>query len=143
MTPPASKAPALTSAPAIGLWLAEQAAARLGAEPRADWNPRRRGILRAAALPAEERRALVAAQPAYGAIVCRCEQISEGEILDALHRTLGAKSMDGLKRRVRQGMGRCQGGFCTPRAMELLAEGPRRSDGTDLQKRTGLLPDPL
>ena len=116
------ESPGLTSAPAIGLWLAEQAAARLGAEPRADWNPRRRGILRAAALPAEERRALVAAQPAYGAIVCRCEQISEGEILDALHRTLGAKSMDGLKRRVRQGMGRCQGGFCTPRAMELLAE---------------------
>ena len=116
------ESPGLTSAPAIGLWLAEQTAARLGAEPRAGWNPRRRGILRAAALPAEERRALVAAQPAYGAIVCRCEQISEGEILDALHRTLGAKSMDGLKRRVRQGMGRCQGGFCTPRAMELLAE---------------------
>ena len=65
---------------------------------------------------------MVAAQPSYGAIFCRWEQICEGEILDALHRTLGAKSMDGLKRRVRQGMGRCQGGFCTPRAMELLAE---------------------
>lgn len=116
------ESPGLTSAPAIGLWLAEQVAVRLGAEPRVDWNPRRRGILRAADLPAEARRTLIAAQPAYGAIVCRCEQISEGEILDALHRTLGAKSMDGLKRRVRQGMGRCQGGFCTPRVMELLAE---------------------
>ena len=97
-------------------------AAYLGAPPRADWQPSRLGILRAASLPEEERRALIARQPAYGAIVCRCEQISEGEILDAIARTPGARSLDGLKRRVRQGMGRCQGGFCTPRAMELLAQ---------------------
>ena len=116
------ESPGLTSAPAIGRWLAERVAAYLGAPPRADWQPRRRGILRAASLPEEERRALIAWQPAYGAIVCRCEQISEGEILDAIARTPGARSLDGLKRRVRQGMGRCQGGFCTPRAMELLAQ---------------------
>ena len=116
------ESPGLTSAPAIGRWLAERVAAYLGAPPRADWQPRRRGILRAASLPEEERRALIARQPAYGAIVCRCEQISEGEILDAIARTPGARSLDGLKRRVRQGMGRCQGGFCTPRAMELLAQ---------------------
>ena len=116
------ESPGLTSAPAIGAWLAERIAAFLGAEPRPDWKPCRKGILRAAGLPPEQRKALITAQPAYGSIVCRCEQISEGEILDALHRTLGARSMDGLKRRVRQGMGRCQGGFCTPRAMELLSE---------------------
>ena len=116
------ESPGLTSAPAIGRWLAERVAAYLGAPPRADWQPRRRGILRAASLPEEERRALIARQPAYGAIVCRCEQISEGEILDAIARTPSARSLDGLKRRVRQGMGRCQGGFCTPRAMELLAQ---------------------
>ena len=53
--------------------------------------------------------------------MCRCEGISEGEIVDAIHRTPGARSLDGVKRRVRAGMGRCQGGFCTPRVMEILS----------------------
>ena len=57
----------------------------------------------------------------YGRILCRCETVSEGEILDAVRRTLGAKSLDGIKRRTRAGMGRCQGGFCGPKIMELLA----------------------
>lgn len=59
----------------------------------------------------EERAALIKERPKYGSIVCRCEGISEGEILDAINRTLGAVSLDGIKRRVRQGMGRCQAGF--------------------------------
>ena len=59
--------------------------------------------------------------PLYGKIVCRCEQVSEGEIMDAIHRPVGARSLDGVKRRVRAGMGRCQAGFCTPRTMEILA----------------------
>ena len=59
--------------------------------------------------------------PAYGNIICRCEQISEGEIVDAIHRVPGAKSLDGVKRRVRAGMGRCQGGFCSPKVMEILS----------------------
>ena len=54
--------------------------------------------------------------------MCRCEEISEGEIRDAINRPLGAVSMDGIKRRVRAGMGRCQAGFCTARVMEILAE---------------------
>ncbi|HWS30507.1 MAG TPA: (2Fe-2S)-binding protein, partial [Clostridia bacterium] len=56
-----------------------------------------------------------------GNIICRCETVSEGEILDAIHRPLGATTLDGLKRRVRVGSGRCQAGFCTPRAVEILA----------------------
>ena len=64
---------------------------------------------------------LVQENPAYGNIICRCEQISEGEIADAIHRTPGARSLDGVKRRVRAGMGRCQGGFCAPRVMEILS----------------------
>lgn len=75
----------------------------------------------------EDRQRLIAQQPAYGAIVCRCEQVSEGEILDAIHRPLGARSMDGVKRRTRAGMGRCQAGFCSARVMELL----RRELGED------------
>lgn len=69
----------------------------------------------------EERAELIRKNPAYGTIICRCEGVSEGEIVDAINRTLGASSLDGIKRRVRQGMGRCQAGFCTPRTMEILA----------------------
>lgn len=66
--------------------------------------------------------ALIQKDKNYGKIVCRCEEVSEGEIIDAITRTLGASSLDGIKRRVRQGTGRCQAGFCTPRTLELLAE---------------------
>ncbi len=68
----------------------------------------------------EERNALIKENPAYGQIICRCESVSEGEILDAIHRTLGARSLDGVKRRTRAGMGRCQAGFCSPKVMEIL-----------------------
>ena len=60
-------------------------------------------------------------KPEYGNIICRCEMITEGEIIDAIRRPLGAKSLDGVKRRTRAGMGRCQAGFCSPRTMEILA----------------------
>ena len=59
--------------------------------------------------------------PAYGQIICRCESVTEGEIIDAIRRTPGARSLDGVKRRTRAGMGRCQAGFCSPRVMEILA----------------------
>ena len=72
-------------------------------------------------MPAEQRKAYIEKNPAYGNIICRCEQVSEGEILDAIHGVLGAKTLDGVKRRTRAGMGRCQSGFCSPRVMELLA----------------------
>ena len=87
-----------------------------------EWNGKRKGITKLSGLSKEEREELIRNNPLYGKIVCRCEEISEGEIADALTRTLGAVSLDGLKRRVRQGAGRCQAGFCTPRAMELIAE---------------------
>ena len=69
----------------------------------------------------EEKDAYIRQHPAYGKIVCRCETISEGEILDAIRRNPGARDMDGVKRRTRSGMGRCQGGFCGPYVMDLLA----------------------
>ena len=62
--------------------------------------------------------------------MCRCENVSEGEIVDSIRRTLGARSLDGIKRRVRQGMGRCQAGFCTPRTMEILC----RETGIPMEK---------
>ena len=65
--------------------------------------------------------ALIEKNPAYGKIICRCETITEGEIIDAIHRPLGARNLDMVKRRTRGGMGRCQGGFCSPRVTEILS----------------------
>ena len=90
-------------------------------QPKEDFQAGRKGILDPETLSLEERNALIKENPAYGNIICRCEMITEGEILDAIHRPLGAKSLDGVKRRTRAGMGRCQAGFCSPRTMEILA----------------------
>ncbi len=71
---------------------------------------------------AEERKKAIAKDPDYARIVCRCEQITEAEIRDAIRRPVGARSIGAVKMRVRSGMGRCQGGFCSPRVMEILCE---------------------
>ena len=115
------ESPGLTSAPAIGVYIAKLVAEKAEAGEKADWNGTRKGIVRPELLSKEERAELIKKNPAYGTIICRCEDVSEGEIVDAITRTLGATSLDGIKRRVRQGMGRCQAGFCTPRTMEILA----------------------
>ena len=92
----------------------------LGLTEKEEFIATRKGILHPETLSLEERNALIKDCPAYGNIICRCEMISEGEILDAIHRPLGARSLDGVKRRTRAGMGRCQAGFCSPRTMEIL-----------------------
>ena len=81
----------------------------------------RRGVLDPKTLSKEDYQQLIREKPAYGQIICRCEQVTEGEILDAIHRPLGAKSLDGVKRRTRAGMGRCQSGFCQSRVVAILA----------------------
>ena len=116
------ESPGLTAAPAIGEYLAELIAEKAGANKKAHFIAERRGIPEVAKLPPVQRAELIAKRPEYGRIICRCENISEGEIIDAIDRTLGARSMDGVKRRVRQGMGRCQAGFCTPGTIELIAK---------------------
>lgn len=115
------ESPGLTSAPAIGEYLAGLISEKLGLAENKNFDPVRRGVPRIAELSAVERAEKIKENPAYGAIVCRCEQVSEGEILDAIHGILGAKTLDGVKRRTRAGMGRCQSGFCSPRVMELLS----------------------
>ena len=117
----AIESPGLSASPAIGEYVAELVQNLLKLEEKEDFIATRKGIVNPAALSLEERNALIKENPAYGQIICRCESISEGEILDAIHRPLGARSLDGVKRRVRAGMGRCQGGFCAPRVMEILA----------------------
>lgn len=115
------ESPGLSSAPAIGVYVAGLIAEKAGAAKKENWNGSRKGIVNPQELSKEERAQLIKKNPQYGTIICRCEGISEGEIVDAITRTLGAVSLDGVKRRVRQGMGRCQAGFCTPRTMEILA----------------------
>lgn len=130
------ESPGLTSCPAIGEMAAELAAARLHPEPNPHFSGTRKGILNPQQLSAKEYSRLIRSNPAYGRIVCRCEMISEGEIIDAIRRPLGARTVDGIKRRTRAGMGRCQSGFCLPRTMEILAR-ELNAEMTDITKSGG------
>ncbi len=112
--------PGLTSAPAIAGEIARILRMNgLEMKEKADFNPYRKAIPEFRHMNNQERAALIEKDPRYGRIVCRCETITEGEIVEAIHR--GARSLDGVKRRTRAGMGRCQGGFCSPRVMEILS----------------------
>mgnify|MGYP001169928224 FL=1 len=115
------ESPGLTSAPAIGLTVAELLREKLGLREKEDFIATRKGLLDPKSLTWDAYQALIRENPAYGQIICRCEQVTEGEIIDAIRRPLGARSLDGVKRRTRAGMGRCQAGFCSPRVMEILA----------------------
>ena len=117
----AIESPGLSSAPAIGVMVADIVNGILGLEDDPDFIPTRKGIKDPKELPFGERAALIKENPAYGTVICRCETITEGEIIDAIHRVPGARSVDGVKRRTRAGMGRCQGGFCSPRVLEILS----------------------
>lgn len=128
--------PGLSSAPAIGVYLAEKIAEKFHAERKENFIAKRKDIPCVAESEPDEIRALIAKNPAYGTVVCRCETVTEGEIMDAIHRPLGAKSLDGVKRRTRAGMGRCQSGFCSTRTMEILAR-ELHTDVLELTKAGG------
>lgn len=115
------ESPGLSSIPAIGKRVAKMIGNLSNAKEKEDFIETRRGIVCVRELDYERRAELIKEFPAYGNIVCRCEMISEGEIVDAIHRPLGAKTLDGIKRRTRAGMGRCQSGFCSPKTIEILA----------------------
>lgn len=115
------ESPGLTACPAIGEYMASLVSSRLSLKQKDNWNGICKDVIRPFELPPEEREKLISDNPEYGRIICRCETITEGEIIDAIRRPLGAKSLDGVKRRTRAGMGRCQGGFCSPRVMDILS----------------------
>ncbi|MEG1525076.1 MAG: NAD(P)/FAD-dependent oxidoreductase [Clostridia bacterium] len=119
------QSPGLTAAPAIAEDVAKMAIELLAQQHpvsvNPSFNPIRKGIVSAATLSDSDRTALIARDPDYGEIICRCEEISKGEILAALRRNVPCDSIDGVKRRVRPGMGRCQGGFCGPLVAEIIA----------------------
>ena len=126
------ESPGLSAAPAIAVDVAEEVAGKLEAVKNPDFVPKRKGIPCFAHMTDSEREELIATNPLYGKIVCRCENVTEGEIVDSIRRPLGATDLDGVKRRTRAGMGRCQMGFCTPRVMEILS----RELGKDMTEIT-------
>src|SRR5690554_1343857 len=116
------ESPGLSSAPAVakmvkGILEAEG----LNCKQKRGFNPIRKGIVRFKELSPKDQARLAKRNSDYGRVVCRCETVTEGEILEAIRRPLGARDLDGVKRRTRAGMGRCQGGFCGPRVTEILA----------------------
>ena len=130
------ESPGLTACPAVGEMVAGILKEKMGLREKEIFIAKRKGILNPNTLSKEERAALIRENPAYGNIICRCEMITEGEIIDAVRRPLGAKSLDGVKRRTRAGMGRCQSGFCSPRTMEILAR-ERRVSMSEITKSGG------
>ena len=116
------ESPGLSSVPAIGVYVRDIMAGLTELCEKKEFCEHRKRITCISELSREEQNGLIQENPAYGQIVCRCEGVTMGEILDAIHRPLGATTLDGIKRRTRAGMGRCQAGFCTPKNMELLAE---------------------
>lgn len=117
------ESPGLTASPAIAKFVVEELVGKqLNLTGNKNFNGMRKPDYFFKNLSMEEKNALIQREPAYGKIVCRCEQITEGEILRAIRENPPAKNIDAVKRRTRSGMGRCQGGFCQPYVAELLAK---------------------
>lgn len=131
------KSPGLSSAPAIAVHVVKMLQDKgLSQEENKSFNPIRKQT-HFMELSEQEKDELIKKDPSFGRIICRCESITEGEILECIHRTLGATTVDGVKRRCRPGMGRCQGGFCGPRVQEILSR-ELNKDITDIvQERLG------
>lgn len=126
------ESPGLTAAPAIAVQAAKDISAYLGLDANKAFDPIRKGIPCFATMTESERAEIIKKNPLYGRIVCRCEVVTEGEIVDSINRPVGAKDLDGVKRRTRAGMGRCQSGFCSERVMEIIA----RERGIDMTEVT-------
>ena len=120
------QSPGLTAAPAIAvdiaMWVREYLLGMMDVKKNENFNPVRHVAPVLSELSLEERNQLIHDNPDYGEIVCRCEEISKGEILDALRSPLPVYSVDAIKRRCRPGMGRCQGAFCLPTVMRIIAD---------------------
>ncbi len=128
----AIESPGLTASPAIGVMVAELIREKLNPELNGDFVNELKPFTYMKLLPLEEQKKLIEKDPAYGNIICRCASVSEGEILETIRRPLGARTLDAVKRRTGANMGRCQGGFCYPKVMEILS----RELGIPMEKIT-------
>ena len=117
------ESPGLTSAPAIAEMVRDMVSTHIQLDAKSDFIARRPGFAgHFCELPIDEQERLIRENPEYGEIICRCEKITKKEIRDAIENPLGAKSLVSIKYRARSGMGRCQGGFCTPRIVRMLRD---------------------
>lgn len=116
------ESPGLTAAPAIAQHVVDIVAGKINLTANVKFNPYRKPYQMVANMEENELNALIKKEPTYGRIICRCETVSEGEIRDALQRPIPINSIDAIKRRTRAGMGRCQGGFCTPKILEIIED---------------------
>lgn len=120
------QSPGLTAAPAFALdiemMIVERLSKMMTVEKKTKWQPKRQAVPVLKDMSPAKRAALIAKNPDYGVIICRCEEISKGEIIDALNRPLCPPTVDAIKKRIRPGMGRCQGGFCSPLVTKIIAE---------------------
>ena len=117
----AIESPGLSASPAIGEMVSGIVCDILHPLKKDDFTEELKTLTYMKLLPEEEQRALIEKDPSYGNIICRCAQVSEGEILETIRRPLGARTLDAVKRRTGANMGRCQGGFCYPKVMEILS----------------------
>ncbi len=115
------ESPGLSAAPAIAQYVRDLLLEKLPAKEKENYVLTRKAPVRFRHMTKTEREELIKKNSAYGRIICRCETITEGEILDAIHAPAGARDVDGVKRRTRAGMGRCQGGFCGSKVVEILS----------------------
>jgi glycerol-3-phosphate dehydrogenase len=131
------KSPGLSAAPAIAKMAVEllQESGLTLNQKESYCDTRKR--IRFHELSIEEKNALILKNPAYGRVICRCETITEGEIVDALHSPIPPHSLDGIKRRCNAGMGRCQGGFCGPRVLEIISRELKIPSNEILQDKIG------
>lgn len=116
------QSPGITAAPAIACDIRDWVKQDLGAKDNKSFNPVYKHTPRLADQPDSVREEYIERNSDYGEIICRCEEVSKGEIIDALNSPLKVATIDGIKRRVRPGMGRCQGGFCSPLVAKIIAE---------------------
>lgn len=113
------ESPGLTAAPSIGETLSKEVAAYLNAGRNAGFDPIRKAIPRFRTMTEKQRKKAIADDIRYSHVLCRCEQVTEAEVVDAVRR--GARTLDAVKRRTRAGMGKCQRGFCGPEALAIIA----------------------
>lgn len=116
------ESPGLTCAPYIGVMVSKMVSDKLKASLKNNFKNTREGIKKFREMSNDERNNIIKENPSYGKIICRCEVVTEGEIIDSIRRPLGAKDIDGVKRRTRAGMGRCQSGFCSPKILTILSK---------------------
>lgn len=116
------ESPGLSAAPAIAMTVEEIVSKSFDhLKIKKDYNPKRRPVVRFNELSTKEKTEAIGENPDFGNMICRCEGVTEAEIVDCIHRKAGATTVKGVKKRTRPGMGRCQGGFCQPRVVEILA----------------------